>query len=183
MVANFGWSPEIHAPKPRNDSTLCPGPRQSSDPVPGAPTGGIRLPIARGLHQPESGGRVKGGAAAEPCEGTLEAQEHSGSVDAAMGSRPIRATIRSSSPREPDTFRRRTPIFMMHGWAKAHSDFWETSPKSKGFATFGEFRRRYAAFPDRPGPVAMLQQPGLLADRWRMSIVSAPPFNPLRRRQ
>jgi hypothetical protein len=40
----------------------------------------LRPPIARATWPPGRAGRVKGGAAAEPCEGTLDASEHPGTL-------------------------------------------------------------------------------------------------------
>lgn len=59
--------------------------------MPGAPAGGIRLPVAPACRWLESAGRVKGGAAAELCEGTLDPPEHSGGLEAAMGDRHFSA--------------------------------------------------------------------------------------------
>ncbi|CAN98942.1 hypothetical protein predicted by Glimmer/Critica [Sorangium cellulosum So ce56] len=42
----------------------------------------LRPPIARATRPPGRAGRVKGGAAAEPCEGTLDASEHPGTLRA-----------------------------------------------------------------------------------------------------
>jgi hypothetical protein len=44
------------------------------------------LPIARNRCAPARTGRGKGGAAAELGEGTLEAPEHAGALESAMGS-------------------------------------------------------------------------------------------------